>query len=141
MAVSGIRRGALERLGIEVKCYLHDPRIAASAEREGITRTQAGIRLATEEHPDALYVFGNAPTALMELCRCIRRGKARPAGIVAAPVGFVHVEESKQMVKPFRSIDRIVIEGRKGGSNLAATLVNAILTFNDAEALRPGRDV
>ena len=77
----------------------------------------------------------------MELCRCIRRGKARPAGIVAAPVGFVHVEESKQMVKPFRSIDRIVIEGRKGGSNLAATLVNAILTFNDAEALRPGRDV
>lgn len=141
MAASGIRKGALERMGIEVKCYLHDPRVAELAEREGITRTQAGIRLAVEEHPEALYVFGNAPTALMELCRNIWRGKARPAGIVGAPVGFVHVEESKQMAKPFRTVERILIEGRKGGSNLAATLVNAILTFNDAEALRPGRDV
>lgn len=141
MAASGIRKGALERMGIEVKCYLHDPRVAALADSERITRTQAGIRLAVEEHPDALYVFGNAPTALMELCRNIRRGKARPAGIVGAPVGFVHVEESKQMAKPFRTVERILIEGRKGGSNLAATLVNAILTFNDAEALRPGRDV
>ena len=141
MAASGIRKGALERLGVAVQCPLHDPRVPELAAREGITRTQAGIRLAVEEHPDALYVFGNAPTALMELCRCIRRGKAQPAGIVAAPVGFVHVEESKQMVKPFRGIDRLIIEGRKGGSNLAATLVNAILTFNDAAALRPGRDV
>ncbi len=141
MAASGIRKGALERLGVEVKCYLHDPRTADMAREEGITRTQAGIRLAVDEHPGALYVFGNAPTALMELCRLVRRHKAVPAGIVAAPVGFVHVEESKQMVKPFRSIPRIIVEGRKGGSNLAATLVNAILTFNDAEALRPGRDV
>lgn len=141
MAAAGIRKGALERLGIAVKCPLHDPRVAELAAKEGITRTQAGIRLAVDEHPDALYVFGNAPTALMELCRSIRRGKAQPAGIVAAPVGFVHVEESKQMVKPFRTIDRIIVEGRKGGSNLAATLVNAILTFNDAGALRPGRDV
>lgn len=141
MAASGIRRGAAARLGVEVKCYLHDPRAVALAGQEGITRTQAGIRLAVGEHPEALYVFGNAPTALMELCRLVHCGKARPAGIVAAPVGFVHVEESKQMAKPFRTVDRILIEGRKGGSNLAATLVNAILTFNDAEALRPGRDV
>ena len=141
MAASGIRKGALERMGIEVICPLHDPRVAELAAREGITRTQAGIRIAVAEHPDALYVFGNAPTALMELCRSIHRGKVQPAGIVAAPVGFVHVEESKQMVKPFRGIDRLIIEGRKGGSNLAATLVNAILTFNDAAALRPGRDV
>jgi len=141
MAASGIRKGALERLGVDVKCYLHDPRTADLAREAGITRTQAGIRLAVDEHPDALYVFGNAPTALMELCMSVRRGKAVPAGIVAAPVGFVHVEESKQMVKPFRSIPRLIVEGRKGGSNLAATLVNAILTFNDAEALRPGRDV
>lgn len=141
MAASGIRRGALERLGVEVKCYLHDPRVAGLARDGGITRTQAGIRLAVSEHPDALYVFGNAPTALMELCTLVRRRKAVPAGIVAAPVGFVHVEESKQMVKPFREIPRLIVEGRKGGSNLAATLVNAILTFNDAEALRPGRDV
>lgn len=141
MAASGIRRGALQRMGIEVKCYLHDPRVAAMASERGITRTQAGIRLAAEEHPDALYVFGNAPTALMELCTLMRSGKARPAGVIAAPVGFVHVEESKQMVKPFRDTPRIIVEGRKGGSNLAATLTNAVLTFNDAGALRPGRDV
>ena len=141
MVASGIRKGALQRLGVEVKCYLTDPRTAALAEDNGITRTQAGIRLAVEEHPDALFAFGNAPTALMELCALIRRGKANPAGIIAAPVGFVHVRESKHMVKPFRRIPKLIVEGRKGGSNLAATLVNSILCFNDAEALKPGRDV
>ena len=141
MVASGIRKGALQRLGIEVKCYLNDERTAALAADKHITRTQAGIRLAVEEHPDALFVFGNAPTALMELCSLIRKHKAHPCGIVAAPVGFVHVCESKQMVKPFAGIPKIIVEGRKGGSNVAATLVNAVLCFNDAEQLRPGRDV
>lgn len=141
MVASGIRKGALERLGIEVKCYLHDDRVAALAKDKGITRTQAGIRLAVEEHPDALYAFGNAPTALMELCELIRKDKAKPAGIIAAPVGFVNVKESKHMAKPFKNIPKLIVEGRKGGSNLAATLVNSILTFDDAEQLRPGRDV
>lgn len=158
MAASGIRKGALHRLGIEAKCYLADPRVISLTSQpipeqssptrslsplpsENITRTQAGIRLAVEEHPDALYAFGNAPTALMELCDLVRRGKARPAGIIAAPVGFVHVCESKHMVKPFRDIPKIIVEGRKGGSSLAATLCNAILTFDDAEQLKPGRDL
>ena len=141
MVTSGIRKGALQRLGIEAKCYLSDPRVAEMAESQGITRTQAGIRLAVEEHPDALFAFGNAPTALMELCDLIRKGKAHPAGIIAAPVGFVHVRESKHMVKPFRNIPKIIVEGRKGGSNLAATLCNAILTFDDAAQLKPGRDL
>ena len=141
MAAAGIRKGALERLGVQVRCYLGDERTAALASYEGITRTQAGIRLAAEEHPDALFVFGNAPTALMELCSLIRQGKARPAGIVAAPVGFVHVRESKHMVKPFASVPKIIVEGRKGGSSLAATIVNAILCFDDALHLKPGRDV
>lgn len=141
MAASGIRKGALQRLGVEVKCYLSDSRTSGLAAEKGITRTQAGIRLAVEEHPDALFVFGNAPTALMELCELIHKGKAHPAGIIAAPVGFVHVEESKQRVKAFRNVPKIIIEGRKGGSNLAATLVNAILCFNDASQLKPGRDV
>ena len=141
MVVSGIRKGALSRLGMEAKCYLGDPRVAEMAASQGITRTQAGIRLAVEEHPDALFAFGNAPTALMELCSLIRKGKARPAGIIAAPVGFVHVRESKHMVKPFKEIPKIIVEGRKGGSNLAATLCNAILTFDDAEQLKPGRDL
>ena len=141
MAASGIRKGALERLGIEVKCYLNEPATGQLAKEKGITRTQAGIRLAAEEHPDALYVFGNAPTALMELCTLIRHKKANPCGIVAAPVGFVHVCESKHMVKPFVAIPKIIVEGRKGGSNLAATLVNSILCWPDAEQLKPGRDV
>ena len=141
MVTSGIRKGALERLGIEAKCYLSDPRVAELASSLGITRTQAGIRLAVEEHPDALFAFGNAPTALMELCDLIRKGKAHPTGIIAAPVGFVHVKESKHMVKVFRNIPKIIVEGRKGGSNLAATLCNAILTFDDAAQLKPGRDL
>ena len=160
MVTSGIRKGALQRLGIEAKCYLSDPRITeltklpSPGERlrvgelcsgmglgVGLTRTQAGIRLAVEEHPDALFAFGNAPTALMELCDLIRKGKAHPAGIIAAPVGFVHVRESKHMVKPFKDIPKIIVEGRKGGSNLAATLCNAILTFDDAAQLKPGRDL
>lgn len=141
MVVSGIRKRALDRLGIDVKCYLHDQRASELAKTKGITRTQAGIRLAVEEHPDALFVFGNAPTALMELCELIRKGKAHPAGVVAAPVGFVNVKESKHMLKPFLPIPKLIVEGRKGGSNLAATLVNAILTFDDAEQLKPGRDL
>ena len=147
MVTSGIRKGALTRLGIEAKCYLSDPRVAemvnvqSSMFNETITRTQAGIRLAVEEHPDALFAFGNAPTALMELCDLIRKGKAHPAGIIAAPVGFVHVRESKHMVKPFKDVPKIIVEGRKGGSNLAATLCNAILTFDDAAQLKPGRDL
>ena len=141
MVTSGIRKGALQRLGIEAKCYLSDVRVAEFSTAHNITRTQAGIRLAVDEHPDALFAFGNAPTALMELCDLIRKGKAHPAGIIAAPVGFVHVKESKHMVKPFKDIPKIIIEGRKGGSNLAATLCNAILTFDDAEQLKPGRDL
>lgn len=141
MAASGIRKGALERLGIETVCYINDPRGAEMAKTLNITRAQAGMRLAAEEHPDALYVFGNAPTALLELCDLIRKKKCHPAGIVGAPVGFVHVEESKHAAKPFKDIPKILVEGRKGGSNLAATLVNSILTFDDAEQLKPGRDV
>ena len=141
MAASGIRKGALERLGIEVKCYLDDPRVVEMASRLKITRTQAGIRLAVEEHPEALYVFGNAPTALMELCKLMRQNKAHPVGVIGAPVGFVNVRESKHMLKSFTRLPKLVIEGRKGGSNLAATLVNAILCFDDAAQLRPGRDL
>lgn len=141
MALSGIRKGALQRLGVEVKCYLNDERVADMASEMGITRTQAGIRLAVKEYPNALYVFGNAPTALMELCSLIKKGKANPMGVVAAPVGFVHVRESKYMIKSFANVKKIIVEGRKGGSNLAATIVNSILTFNDAKELKPGRDL
>ena len=141
MVMSGIRKVACARFGVEVKCYLQDERVAAMASEQNITRSQAGIRLAVEEHPDALFAFGNAPTALMELCDLMRRGKAQPVGIVAAPVGFVHVCESKYMVKSFVNVPKLIVEGRKGGSNIAATLVNSILSWDDAAELKPGRDV
>ena len=141
MAASGIRKGALERLGIEVHCYINDPRSKQMADEKGITRSQACMQLAAEEYPEALYVVGNAPTALFEICDLVRKGKMHPAGIIAAPVGFVHVCESKHAVKTLKQIPKIIVEGRKGGSNLAATLCNAILTFDDAEQLKPGRDL
>ena len=141
MAASGIRKGALERLGIEVHCYINDPRSKHMADEKGITRSQACMQLAAEEYPEALYVIGNAPTALFEICDLVRKGKMHPAGIIAAPVGFVHVCESKHAVKTLLDIPKIIVEGRKGGSNLAATLCNAILTFDDAAQLKPGRDL
>ena len=141
MAASGIRKGALERLGIEVHCYINDPRSKQIADEKGITRSQACMQLAATEYPEALYVIGNAPTALFEICDLVRKGKMHPAGIIAAPVGFVHVCESKHAVKTLKQIPKIIVEGRKGGSNLAATLCNAILTFDDAAQLKPGRDL
>ena len=141
MAASGIRKGALERLGIEVHCYINDPRSKQMADEKGITRSQACMQLAAEEYPEALYVVGNAPTALFEICDLVRKGKMHPAGIIAAPVGFVHVCESKHAVKTLKQIPKMIVEGRKGGSNLAATLCNAILTFDDAAQLKPGRDL
>ena len=141
MAASGIRKGALERLGIQVHCYINDLRSKQMADEKGITRSQACMHLAAEEYPEALYVVGNAPTALFEICDLVRKGKMHPAGIIAAPVGFVHVCESKHAVKTLKQIPKIIVEGRKGGSNLAATLCNAILTFDDAEQLKPGRDL
>ena len=141
MAASGIRKGALERLGIEVHCYINDPRSKQMAEQRGITRTQACMQLAAEEYPDALYVVGNAPTALFEICDLVRRGKLHPVGIIGSPVGFVHVCESKHAAKTLRDIPKIIVEGRKGGSTLAATLCNAILTYDDAAQLNPGRDI
>ena len=141
MAASGIRKGALERLGIQTHCYINDPRSKQMADEKGITRSQACMQLAAEEYPEALYVVGNAPTALFEICDLARKGKMSPAGIIAAPVGFVHVCESKHAVKTLKQISKIIVEGRKGGSNLAATLCNAILTYDDAEQLKPGRDL
>lgn len=141
MAAAGIRKGALQRLGVEAVCCLNMPEAAEMARTQGITRSQAGIRIAAARYPHALYAFGNAPTALMELCSLMRRGKATPCGVIGAPVGFVHVCESKHMLKTFSDVAKIIVDGRKGGSNLAATLVNSILCWPDAAELKPGRDV
>ncbi len=142
MVQSGIRKAALERYGIETFCYLHDPRVSAMAQDSGITRTQAGVRLAVQEHPDALYVVGNAPTALVELSDLLYRAQYTPMGIIGAPVGFVNVVESKLRLRAAAGKTPVVIvEGRKGGSSIAATIVNAVLSLEDAKNMTPGRDV
>jgi precorrin-3B C17-methyltransferase len=142
MVGSGIRKAIVDKLGIEVKCYLDDPRTDRVAKEMNTTRTQAGVLLAVNEHPDALYAFGNAPTALIELTKHIRRGVANPCGVIAAPVGFVNVKESKWRLKyGCSNIPCVIVEGRKGGSNVAATIINAILSWSEAEAMHPGEGV
>jgi precorrin-3B C17-methyltransferase len=139
MVTRGIRRATSEKFDIEVKCYLDDERAKEIADKHNITRTQAGIRLAAEEHPDAVFAFGNAPTALIELVKLIRSGKARPSGVIAAPVGFVNVRESKYQLKfGCPDVPVVIVNGRKGGSNVAATIINAILSWDDAASMHPG---
>ncbi len=142
MVTRGIRRAIAERLGLQIKCYLDDTRVAELAQKKSITRTQAGIQLAVEEHPNAIFAFGNAPTALIELVKLTRNGKANPAGVVAAPVGFVNVRESKWQLKyGCPDVPAAFVNGRKGGSNVAATIINAILSWKEAESMHPGEGV
>lgn len=142
MVTRGIRRAIADKLGLQIKCYLDDERVAVMAEKMKITRTQAGIRLAVEEHPDAIFAFGNAPTALIELVKFIRNGTANPAGVIAAPVGFVNVKESKWQLKHgCPQIPAVIVSGRKGGSNVAATIINAILSWDEALHMHPGEGV
>ncbi|WP_066629641.1 precorrin-3B C(17)-methyltransferase [Labilibacter marinus] len=139
MVTKGIRKSIVEELGIQVKCYLDDERVAEMADKHKITRTQAGIRLAVEEHPDALFAFGNAPTALIELIKLVRSGKANPSAVVAAPVGFVNVRESKWQLKyGCKDVPAVILHGRKGGSNVAATIINSMLSWSDAQQMEPG---
>lgn len=139
MVTRGIRSALVEKLGLTVKCYLDDGQTKALAGEKGITRAQAGIRRAVQEHPEAVFAFGNAPTALMELVKLTREGKAAPAGVIAAPVGFVNVEESKWQLKyGCPHIPTVFVTGRRGGSNVAATIINAILSWDEAATMHPG---
>lgn len=142
MVTRGVRSTVAKKLGLQIKCYLDDERVQALSERKGITRTQVGIQLAVQEYPNAVFAFGNAPTALMELVKLVRSGKALPAGVIAAPVGFVNVKESKwQMKYGCPDIPAVFVNGRRGGSNVAATIINAILSWNEAEAMHPGEGI
>lgn len=133
MVQSGITKEFLQRDGAVVQCYLNEEEAMAIAAAATITRSQAGMRVAIARHPEALFVIGNAPTALLELCDAWQQGLCRPAGVIAAPVGFVNVVESKLRLKYLPQIPSVIIEGRKGGSNVAASIVNAVLTLNQAK--------
>ncbi len=126
MARAGIRRRDLDRFGGTVRCYMNDPRVVETAGREGITRARAAVDVAAPEMAGGIYVVGNAPTALLRLIDLIHAERARPALVVGLPVGFVNAAESKAMLLE-SGIPCVTNVGRKGGSNVAAAVVNALI--------------
>lgn len=126
MAISGINKTALQRLGCQWQCYISDPRVVETAKAQGITRSMAAVDIAALEPGEKLFVFGNAPTALFRLLELHQQGLVQPAGVIGVPVGFVGAAESKQALAE-SSLPGIAALGRKGGSNIAAAIVNAIL--------------
>ncbi len=125
MARVGIRKSDLERFGTEIKCFMTDPEVGRIASKIGTTKAKAAVDAAIPDMENGIYVIGNAPTALLRLIELVKRKKAKPALIIGLPVGFVNAAESKAnliaMDQPY--ISNI---GRKGGSNIAASVVNAL---------------
>ena len=127
MALSGISKPRMTTLGCSLSCHVADPDIAEQAKSEGITRSIAAMRKAAANLDNRIFVIGNAPTALFELLRLVEAGTARPALIIGLPVGFVGAEESKNaLASGTHVIPFITNIGRKGGSNVAAAVVNAL---------------
>lgn len=122
MALSGINKTLLARFGGECRCFISDPRVMAQAKAQGITRSMAAVDIAVEEKDEKIFVFGNAPTALFRLLE----HDVAVSGVVGVPVGFVGAAESKEALTRSR-LPAIAALGRKGGSNVAAAIVNAIL--------------
>ncbi|WP_437888835.1 cobalt-precorrin-8 methylmutase [Phytobacter sp. V91] len=122
MALSGINKTLLAKFGGEVKCYISDPRVVRAAKEQGITRSMAAVDLALNEDGDKVFVFGNAPTALFRLLE----KNVQVRGVVGVPVGFVGAAESKDALVE-SGLPGIAALGRKGGSNVAAAIINAFL--------------
>jgi len=129
MTKAGVSRPALEQLGGSVHCFMADQEIAEAARKEGTTRAAAAMKKAAREYPGAVFAVGNAPTALLEIAAQVENG-LRPALVIAVPVGFVNVVESKERVWEVcqqSHVPMIAAMGRKGGSTVAAAICNALL--------------
>lgn len=126
MARVGIRQRDLEPFGVTVKCYMDASVVHENAKSAGTTRAQAAVDAAISEMADGIYVIGNAPTALLQLIERIKEKKAQPALIIGLPVGFVNAAESKAELLKQDHPPYITNVGRKGGSNVAAAVVNAL---------------
>ena len=138
MALAGISRPGLAKLGCEAVCYMADPAVAEAAKQAGTTRAVAAMHRAAREHPGAILAVGNAPTALLTIAEEIEAG-LRPALVIGVPVGFVNVVESKETLFAIceqHGVPAIAAMGRKGGSNVAAAICNA-LVYSAAEMLDP----
>ncbi|MDO4767927.1 MAG: precorrin-8X methylmutase [Pseudomonadota bacterium] len=132
MALAGIPRRRLDPLGCAARCLMNDPVVAERAARDGVTRAWAAVDEVMDQGGADIFVIGNAPTALYRLLERIREGARPPRLIVGMPVGFVNAAESKELLLAQDSIPFIAIAGRKGGSSLAACVINAL-----AELVRP----
>ncbi len=126
MAFSGVNKAALEKLGCHIHCFMADEDVAKRAKEKGTTRACAAMEKAARQKGPLIFAVGNAPTALLELDRQIKEEGLRPALIIAVPVGFVNVVESKELILQ-GDVPCIVAKGRKGGSNVAAAICNALL--------------
>lgn len=130
MARTGIRRADLKRFGVAVRCLIADPDLAALAAQNRTTRAQAAVDAALDLMEGGIYVVGNAPTALLRLIEWVRAGRAHPALIVGLPVGFVNAAESKAELLAL-DVPYITNAGRKGGSTVAAAVINALIVMAD----------
>jgi precorrin-8X/cobalt-precorrin-8 methylmutase len=137
MVISGMSKERYAPYGVKVSCYVADPQVAKDAKAQLITRSILAMRKGGRDAKNSIFVIGNAPTALFELIRLIREERVRPKLIVALPVGFVGAAESKEalkeLAKEYPDLPFITNSGRKGGSNVAAAVMNAILIQAGAE--------
>ena len=133
MVKAGITKAFVAAYGNQIHCLLNDEDAQELAKSANITRSQAGIRKAIEKHPSALYVVGNAPTALFEIVEQLREiASFKPVGVIGVPVGFVNVVEAKEQLSQIATTDWAIVEGNRGGSNVAAAIVNAAFTLPEA---------
>ena len=130
MGKSGINKRALARYGGQVYCFMSDEDVAQTAKAQGTTRAQASMDKAAALQGPVIYAIGNAPTALVRLYELIEEGKIHPALVIGVPVGFVNVVASKELIMQ-TDVPCIVARGRKGGSNIAACICNALLYMID----------
>ena len=126
MAKAGINKKALARYGGEVYCFMSDEDVAKSAKENGTTRAVASMEKAAAMGKDLIFAIGNAPTALVHLYEMIKDGRIHPRLVIGVPVGFVNVVQSKELIME-TEVPYIVARGRKGGSNIAACICNALL--------------
>ena len=126
MALSGINKKTLAKFGGSVHCFIGDEDVAAEAKERGVTRSLVSMEKAARLEKPLIFAIGNAPTALQSICSLFREGKLKPRMVVGVPVGFVNVVEAKEELMATVP-DYIVARGRKGGSNVAASIVNAVL--------------
>ncbi|WP_455716031.1 precorrin-8X methylmutase [Anaerosporobacter sp.] len=132
MAKAGVNKKSLAKYGGEVHCFMSDEDVAKEAKELGTTRATASMNKAARLNEDVIFAIGNAPTALVRLYELINEHKITPKLIIGVPVGFVNVVPSKELIMRM-DIPYIVAKGRKGGSNVAAAICNALLYMIDNE--------